>query len=248
MHSINKRSPRAFIAAALLLTLSGTAMAAPLVVRAAGPSAKAYPVGKAVAGDKIILKAGDTLVLLDGKSTRTLSGPGTFSATETKTAETGSTLGALMAGGGEKRARIGAVRSVKGDDGSKNPSVWYVDMNRSSNMCVLDPANVTIWRQNSAAEAAVTVTRVSDNSSALIKFAPGQARAPWPTAVAPVDGGQYKLSWDGGKAPTAIKFAVIAPASTDMPAMVTTFKKAGCDAQLNQVQQTASQAKPAPKG
>ena len=247
MHWTSKRRPQAYVAAVVALTLSGTAIAAPLVVRSAGPSAKTFPVGKAVAGDKIVLKAGDTLVLLDGKSTRTLSGPGTFNAVETKTAEAGSTLGALMAGGGEKRARIGAVRSVKGDDGSKNPSVWYVDMNRSSSMCVIDPANVTIWRKDATAEALVTVTAANVTSSP-IKFGPGQARSPWPTAVPVTDGGAYKISWDGAKAPTNLKFAVIQPAGTDMQLMVSTFKKAGCDAQLNQVMETASQAKPAPKG
>lgn len=246
MHWTSKRRPQAFVAAVLAFALSGTAIAAPLVVRAAGPSAKTFPVGKPVAGDKIVLKAGDTVVLLDGKSTRTLSGPGTFNAVETKTAAAGSTLGALMAGGGEKRARIGAVRSVKGDDGSKNPSVWYVDMNRSSNMCVMDPASVTIWRKDATAEALVTVTG-ADGKSSPIKFAAGQAKAAWPVAVPVTDGGAYKLSWDGAKAPTNLKFSVITPAGVDKDTMVSTFKKAGCDAQLNQVMQTA-EAKPTPKG
>ncbi|TZG24620.1 hypothetical protein [Sphingomonas montanisoli] len=246
MHWTSKRRPQAYVAAVLAATLSSAAIAAPLVVRSAGPSAKSYPVGKAVAGDKIVLKAGDTVVLLDGKSTRTLSGPGTFNAVETKTAAAGSTLGALMAGGGEKRARIGAVRSVKGDDGTKNPSVWYVDMNRSSSMCVIDPANVTIWRKDATAEALVTVT-AANGASSPIKFGPGQAKAAWPTAVPITDGGAYKISWDGAKAPTNLKFSVIAPPSNDPQVMVTTFKKAGCDAQLNQVTQTA-EAKPTPKG
>ena len=64
-----------------VVLLAGTAVAAPLVVRSTGPSAKTYPVGKPIAENaKIVLKAGDTLMLLDGSSTRTISGPGTFSA------------------------------------------------------------------------------------------------------------------------------------------------------------------------
>ncbi|MFP5456875.1 MAG: hypothetical protein ACLGHK_15450 [Alphaproteobacteria bacterium] len=99
--------------------LAGTAAAAPLVVRSSGPSAKAYPAGKALADNaKLTLKAGDTIVLLDGKGTRTLSGPGTFSASASTVAaaSTGTTLNALVSGGGEKRARIGAVRSASGID------------------------------------------------------------------------------------------------------------------------------------
>jgi hypothetical protein len=252
VHSINKRLSQASFATFLALTLSASAIAAPLVVRSAGPSAKAYPAGKALADNaKITLKAGDTIVLLDGKGTRTLSGPGTFSATATQVAaaSTSSTMAALVSGGGERRARIGAVRSVSGTDKSgKNPSVWYVDLSRSSNMCVVDAANVTVWRQNADAAADVTVTRVADGATGSLKFSAGQSNIAWPKTVAVADGSQYKLSWDGAKAPTAVKFIVVKPETQDIQGMTQSLIKAGCQAQVNQViEATASADKPAPE-
>ena len=224
--------------------LAGTAMAAPLVVRSAGPSAKAYPAGKAIADDaKLVLKAGDTIVLLDGRGTRTLSGPGTFSASGSSVAaaSTGSTLGALVSGGGERRARIGAVRSASGIDknAGKNPNVWYVDVTRSTNMCIADPATVTVWRPGADAAATIKVSK-ADGTSADIAMAPGQAAALWPTTLPVTDGSSFKLSWDGAQAPTNLKFVVVKPTSPGLEDMAQSLIKAGCNAQLDLLIQTTS--------
>jgi len=239
----NKRRPQAAIAALLGMTLAGTAMAAPLVVRSAGPSAKSYPAGRSIPdGSKITLKAGDTLVLLDGRGTRTLSGPGSFNATATATAaaSTGTTLSALVSGGGERRARIGAVRSVRADTGpASNPNVWYVDISRSSNMCVADPSTVTIWRPDAATPATVTVTR-SDGATGKIELAAGQPAEMWPASLPVTDGSQFKLSWAGAKAPTALKFIVVKPSSPDLTDLAQSLIKAGCNAQLDMLIKTVA--------
>jgi len=232
----NKRRSQA-IAAFASVMLTGTAIAAPLVVRSTGPSAKAYPAGKAIPDNaKIVLKAGDTLVLLDGKGTRTISGPGTFGATATASAAagTGSTLAALASGGGERRARIGAVRSASGIDkmAGKNPSVWYVDVTRSTNMCIPDPSNVIVWRPAADQPATIKITK-ADGTSADLAVPAGQAEASWPATLPVSDGSQFKLSWAGAKAPTAVKFVVIKPGSTDPQDMAQMLIKAGCNAQLD---------------
>ncbi|ATE65384.1 hypothetical protein [Rhizorhabdus dicambivorans] len=245
MLSTNKRLPQAAIAALVGLMIAGTAAAAPLVVRSAGPSAKAYPAGKALPDNaKIVLKAGDSIVLLDGRGTRTLSGPGTFSASGASTvasANAGSTLGALVSGGGERRARIGAVRSASGIDknAGKNPNVWYVDVTRSTNMCIADPSTVTVWRPGSDAPATIKVSK-SDGSSADIALAPGQAAALWPSTLPVTDGSSFKLSWDGAKAPTNVKFVVVKPTSPGLEDMAQSLIKAGCNAQLDLLIQTTS--------
>ena len=65
-------------AAALIAATAATA--AVLVVRSSGPSAGAYPPGKALPETHMLqLKASDTIVLLDSRGTRTLQGPGNFS-------------------------------------------------------------------------------------------------------------------------------------------------------------------------
>ncbi|KRB85835.1 hypothetical protein ASE00_03460 [Sphingomonas sp. Root710] len=247
---INKRSSQA-VATLAGLMLAGTAMAAPLVVRSAGPSAKTYPAGKAIPDTaKIVLKAGDTIVLLDGKGTRTLSGPGTFSATATATAaaSTGSTLNALVSGGGERRARIGAVRSASGIDknAGKNPNVWYVDIGRSSNMCIADTSTVTVWRPS--ADKAATVTVTGPSGQGTIDLPAGQSAALWPSSVPVVDGGAYKLSWEGAKAPTSLKFIVVKPTTAGLEDMAQSLIKAGCNAQLDLLIQTVALPDGSPKG
>ena len=234
---INKRRPQAAFAVLVGMMMAGTAVAAPLVVRSAGPSAKMYPAGKAIADDaKIVLKAGDSIVLLDGKGTRTLSGPGTFSATASATAAatTGSTLNALVSGGGERRARIGAVRSASGIDkmAGKNPSVWYVDVTRSTNMCVPDPSNVVLWRPGADQPATIKITK-ADGTTADLAEPAGTAVAAWPASLPVTDGSQFKLSWEGAKEPTAVKFVVIKPSSTAPEDMAQSLIKAGCNAQLD---------------
>ena len=241
----NNRQPQATLAALVGIMMAGTAVAAPLVVRSAGPSAKAYPAGKAIPDTaKIVLKAGDSIVLLDGRGTRTLSGPGTFSASgasASAAAGAGSTLAALASGGGERRARIGAVRSASGIDknAGKNPNVWYVDVTRSTNMCIADPSTVTVWRPAADAAATIKVTK-SDGSSADIALAPGQAAALWPASLPVTDGSAFKLSWAGAKAPTNLKFVVVKPTSPGLEDMAQSLIKAGCTAQIDLLIQTTA--------
>jgi hypothetical protein len=245
----NNRRPQAFVAALAGLMLAGTAVAAPLVVRSTGPSAKAYPAGKALAADaKLSLKAGDTIVLLDGKGTRTISGPGTFSASASSVAaaSTGSTLAALASGGGERRARIGAVRSASGIDknAGKNPNMWFVDVTRSTNVCVANPAAVTIWRPDASAPATVNVSGPS-GASGTIELPAGRADGQWPASVPVTDGGQYKLSWAGAKAPTAVKFLLVKPTTGTPEDLAQSLIQKGCNNQLDMMIQAMASSTPA---
>jgi hypothetical protein len=71
-----------FLAATLLLAGASAAMADILILRADGPSARSFPPGRRLSDNaRIVLKAKDELILLDGHGhTRTLRGPGTFIA------------------------------------------------------------------------------------------------------------------------------------------------------------------------
>lgn len=83
-----------------------------VAVRASGPSADQYPTGKRLRGDdKIILKGGDTLVLLDKAGTRTLRGPGVFKAAA-MAGEPRWAVAGMFSGNGTRRVRTGAVRGV----------------------------------------------------------------------------------------------------------------------------------------
>src|SRR5262245_8803700 len=68
--------------AALALAVPGAALAGG-VVSASGPSAGNFPVGKRIGDtERIVLRAGDTLTVLDGKGTRVLRGAGNYTLSQ----------------------------------------------------------------------------------------------------------------------------------------------------------------------
>src|SRR5688500_6017825 len=92
--------------AALLATAAASAAANVLVVRSSGPSAKSYAPGSSLPDNaRLQLRAGDTVVVLDSRGTRTFRGPGTFSPATAAPAGT-----QTVQGNSGRRARIGAGR------------------------------------------------------------------------------------------------------------------------------------------
>jgi hypothetical protein len=243
--------PSAGMAALMIATLSGAAMAETLVVRSSGPSSRSYPPGRAIPEDKkIVLQANDQVVILDGRGTRTLKGPGTFSPTATSApaADTRSTFAALVTQRSERRARIGAVRGVNTANSTRSPNIWFVDIERSSNSCVTDPDRVTMWRAESTDPASMTVTSVADGKTATVSWQQGQASQPWPAALPVSSGAQYRLSWPGAMQPTLLKFSILGPDPQGLEAMAAALIKNGCDAQLDLLIETVAipeTAKPA---
>lgn len=80
-----------------------------VVIRATGPSAATYPPGKRIkSSEKLVLRTGDRLVLLDSRGTRTLTGPGVFTAASLATSSTAPKFmtDRIIAPG----QRVGAVR------------------------------------------------------------------------------------------------------------------------------------------
>src|SRR3569623_3618718 len=65
-----------FAIAAALAATAGAASADILVLRADGPSAKAFPPGKRLPDTaRLVLKASDELIVLDSRGTRTIRSP-----------------------------------------------------------------------------------------------------------------------------------------------------------------------------
>jgi hypothetical protein len=231
----------------MIVALAGTASAETLVVRSSGPSARSYPPGKAIPEtQKIVLKANDQVVILDGRGTRTLKGPGSFSPTVASTQATDSrtTFAALVTQRSERRARIGAVRgpqTVANPGATRSPNLWFVDMERSSNTCVIDPNAVTMWRAEAAGPATVTVTRVSDGKTETVDWTTGQSTRAWPAAFPVATGAEYRLSWPGATQPTLLKFAVLGPnPQGGLENMAAALIKHGCEAQLDLLIETVA--------
>ena len=203
------------------------ASAAVLVVRSAGPSARAYPPGKALPDDQMLnLKANDIVVLLDSRGTRTLRGPGAFGASASSVSRSGSALGAIVAENKGRRVRIGAVRG-----GGSSRNVWQADIARSGNVCVGNPADLGLYRSIGANEAMVTVSDIASGAKATARFASGQQIAEWPSAVPVSSGKRYRLSGEGGA--TTLTVRSIAPVPAGLEGLAQSLIRNDCQAQLD---------------
>jgi hypothetical protein len=220
------------LALALILGTGATAASADiLVVRSTGPSAKMFPPGKSLAENgKITLKASDMLVVLDGRGTRTLRGPGTFAAGAAQPAATRSVQ--MAAAAPARRARIGAVRSVGTTAPARPGTLWHVDVSKSSNICLADKSNVTLWRAD-ATKPVTLVVAGAGASPKRVSWPAGQATIGWPSDVAIIDGADYRLSWDGVATPTIIKFKSLSAKPAGLENTASSLISNGCTAQLD---------------
>jgi len=210
------------------LLAATTAMAGPLVVRAAGPSAASYKPGQRLPDGPITLKAGDSIVVLDAQGTRSFSGPGSFSLAAPSAVAQDVAFSDLLVQKPARRARIGAVRSAGQDQGPPTPpGVWALDTRTSDTVCAIDPANIALWRAETTAAQSFTVSR-EDGSSAPVVFGPGQALANLPATIAGKPG---VLTIDAGKGPVKLTVKQVS-APTNVEALGATLADAGCTSQF----------------
>lgn len=219
---MNYRFPLLAVAAAgACIALSGPVFSKALVVRSAGPSAKAYPPGKALPDSaKISLQPGDSLTILGPGSKRTLRGPGTFAA-----ASGGPEGLALTA---SKRARFGAMRT---GDLALNPSPWNLDVTQSGTVCV-STGEPQMWRPNSEEAAKLSI---STGSSPLttVDWPAGKSTLAWPAAVKITDGSEYQLALAGGTTSEKVKFAVLPTIPEGVTDAAQALIARGCQNQLD---------------
>lgn len=224
------RPSRAFVrplVAAALLAGSGAALADILVVRSSGPSAKSFPPGKRLPENaRISLKPSDQLVVLDGRGTRIIRGPGTFSAGAPA-------VGRVAAAAPEagRRARIGAVRGVETGE-LRPPSLWHVDVARSSNVCVADPSRLTLWRADPSGAVDLDIGSPG-GATRRLSWQPGSSTLAWPSDLPVADGAEYRLSWRGAAAPTALRFRAVPARPAGLEDLAETLIRNRCEAQLD---------------
>ena len=217
---------RTLVAAALLAGAAAGATAAVLVVRSSGPSAGAYPPGKAIPeSTKLKLKANDVIVLLDSRGTRTLRGPGDFSASASA-APIASNAAPRRSGG---ISRIQAVRG--GPTGAtEGRNIWQADVARSGAVCVANPTDLGLYRARSSAEADVVLT-AANGKQAVVHFEPGQSIARWPADLAVTAGSKFNVK--GGGANADIEVKMLGGDSSGMEAVAQGFIRNDCQAQLD---------------
>ncbi|HEX8241568.1 MAG TPA: hypothetical protein VF574_17660 [Allosphingosinicella sp.] len=217
---------RGLFAAALLLSASAAA-ADILVVRSSGPSAKSFPAGRRLPETaRISLKASDQLIVLDGRGTRIIRGPGTFTAGAPGPGRIASAAPAV-----QRRARIGAVRGVETGE-LRPPSLWHVDVARSSNVCVADSSKVTLWRVDAARPITLDIGGPGGRTKRL-SWQPGSTTLAWPSDLPVADGAEYRLSWAGARAPTTLRFRTVPARPAGLEDMAQILIRNQCDAQLD---------------
>ena len=211
------------VAATAALLASTSAAAAVLVVRSSGPSAGAYPPGKALPDTHTLkLKASDVIVLLDSRGTRTLQGPGSFGVAANASPVVG---GTRSAGTNARRVRLGAVR------GTAQRSVWQADLDQSGNVCIANPADLGLYRGNSGGEATVTLTDSASGKKADVHFAVGQSISSWPASLPATSGARIAVSGNG--APTTLTLKMLSPVPSGLEGMAQSLIRANCQAQLD---------------
>lgn len=232
----NPRFVKAAVVAVIAACAASAAIAAPIVVRASGPSAASYPAGRKLPeNSRVTLSVNDQLVVLDARGTRTLRGPGTFNVSAAASSASAQTnYAALVTPQNRRRARTGAVRgdSAPAPAEKRSPNLWYVDTAKSTVACLPDPAAATLWRADFLKPATMTLTDTSTGRSATLNWREAQPTLPWPAAMAPVAGRTYRLGWAGQARPVEVTIAQVAAPAT-MEQAAETLLANRCEAQLD---------------
>jgi len=210
---------RISILAAAIALVPNVALAKAVVVRSLGPSAKAYPPGKALADTaKISLQQGDSVTVVGGNSARTLRGPGTFPAA-------GGAQELAMAA--SRRGRFGAMRS---GELAMNPSPWNVDVTQSGTVCATGKT-MKLWRPESTAASKLTITR--NGSATHVDWPAGKSTIDWPAAVPIAEGAEYQLALAAASELQTIHFAVLPAIPAEAADTAQALVQHGCQNQLD---------------
>jgi hypothetical protein len=222
----------AALLAAAACALAPTTATAGVVVSASGPSAANFPVGKTIGNsERIVLRAGDTLTVLDGNGTRVLRGAGTYSLDQQSGPSQRGTFAALTQRRTASQVRTGATRGP--DDPVAPPSLWYIDVGHPGTVCVVGSDRVRLWRAATDGDATFSLRPVGGGASHSVTFADGDTLAPWDTAVLPItDGASFSLTGPDGTGDGTLTFAVLDSAADEPEALAQQLIEKGCAQQL----------------
>ena len=226
-------SPKRLIAQALMasaLALPAAALAG-VVVSASGPSAGQYPAGKRIGdNDRIVLRAGDSLTVLDGKGTRVLRGAGTFTLGQQAGPSRRSTFAVLTEQRSAQRVRTGAVRGEDTGAVLSPTNIWYVDISRPGKTCLASTDRVRLWRGSAEGDASYTV-RGASGGGQTVEFSDGEVLAAWDVVALPVTAGsEYRVTGPDGDG--TMSFVVLPSVPEEPDDLAAELIANGCTRQL----------------
>jgi hypothetical protein len=227
-----KRIVSAAIAAAACLLVPAAASAG-VVIAASGPSAGSYPVGKKIGtSDRIVLRAGDTLTVLDGNGTRVLRGAGTFSIDQQGGPSRRSTFAVLTERRSAQRTGIGATRGDDATPPEHAPNLWYIDVAQTGTVCLAGTDRVRLWRASTDGDATYLL-RADAGRSHTVTFADGDTLAPWDTKLLPItDGAVFHIAGPAGGPDQELRVAVLGTVAEEPEALAAQLIEHGCTGQL----------------
>lgn len=223
--------------AAALVALVPTVAEAGTVVASSGPTAGEYPVGTQIGNtQRITLREGDALTVLDNGGTRVLRGPGTFMLARQSGEARNRAFAALTTQRAAARARTGAVRNTQTGQEVRNPSLWYVNIDASGTMCLADPSSVRLWRAETSAESVYSVVPAGEPGEAVqITFPEMEMLAAWNPAMELREGETYTIAMAPKDEAVQISFVFLDDVPADPEALAQTLIANGCMGQLEQL-------------
>lgn len=238
----NRFGTKATLAAAALISagivVSPTPAKAGVVVSSSGPSAAQYPVGRQIgSNDRITLRDGDTVTVLENGGTRVFRGAGSHALSQSSTASRNRAFASLTTQRSAARARTGAVRTGAVAEVS-NPSLWYVDVAAAGTVCLTSPENVRLWRADTQAESTYAITpEGAPRTGNSVTFPAGEMLARWNASQPPVAGTTYRIGHGGSIGPVEVRFVFLDETPEEPEALASALIANGC---LVQVEQMAS--------
>ena len=217
------------LAALAAVAMPGAALAG-VVVSASGPSAGQYPVGKKIGdNDRIVLRAGDSLTVLDGKGTRVLRGAGTYTLAQQAGPSRRSTFTVLTEQRSAQRVRTGAVRGEDTGAVLSPTNIWYVDISRPGKTCLASTDRIRLWRGSAEGDASYTVRGA--NGGQTIEFSDGEVLAAWDAVALPVVAGtDYRVTGPDGDG--TMSFVVLPGVPAEPEDLAAELIANGCTRQL----------------
>lgn len=215
--------------------LGATAAQAGVVVSSSGPSARTYPVGKQIDdNERITLREGDVLTVLDNGGTRVFRGAGTFMLARSGAASRNRAFAALTTQRSATRARTGAVRST-GSSEVSNPNLWYVNVAQSGTICLTDPAAVRLWRADTQAASTYSIDPAGADAATSVTFPAGEMLAAWDEANPPRPDTRYRIGHDTQTSPVEVQFVFLDETPEEPEALASKLIENGCITQLEQL-------------
>lgn len=225
-----KRAAAAMLAGTVMW--AGAAQAG-VVVKASGPSASQYPVGKKLDdAASVTLKAGDSITVLTANGTKVITGPGQFTV-GVRGESKRSTFAVLTRQAANTRVRTGAVRSGTSSAAPMNPSLWNMDVTKPGKFCLANASQVTFWRPVTAGERTYVLGSGKSDYLVQVKFDDGAAQASLAADKLPLDANRsYRLSNEAGGAPQPVEFVVLDAVPDSADGLAAVLAEKGCNAQL----------------